>query len=186
MNIQNLIIYQFNPLYQILKELDYESNFKTIHVTNEKLLNNEIKSLKNYLIITNKELSNIQNQYIFHNFPIKFSMLVEKLNIELLKQKFNDQSEININNYRINVNSREMLLKDKKLKLTEKEVNTIIYLSKINKPVNIDELQRNVWGYQSGIETHTVETHIYRLRKKISKTFDDEYFIKSKKNGYQI
>ena len=113
-------------------------------------------------------------------------MLVEKLNIELLKQKFNDQSEININNYRINVNSREMLLKDKKLKLTEKEVNTIIYLSKINKPVNIDELQRNVWGYQSGIETHTVETHIYRLRKKISKTFDDEYFIKSKKNGYQI
>ena len=72
------------------------------------------------------------------------------------------------------------------LKLTEKEVNTIIYLSKKGKSVNIDELEKNVWKYQSDIETHTVETHIYRLRKKFQKTFKDENFIMSKKNGYQI
>ena len=59
-----------------------------------------------------------------------------------------------------------MLIKDIKLKLTEKEINTIIFLSKSNKPVSIDELQEKVWSYQSDIETHTVETHIYRLRKK--------------------
>ena len=79
-----------------------------------------------------------------------------------------------------------MLIKDNKLKLTEKEINTITYLSKSDKPVSIDELQKKVWSYQSDIETHTVETHIYRLRKKILNTFNDKDFIISEKNGYQI
>ena len=79
-----------------------------------------------------------------------------------------------------------MLTKNKKLKLTEKEINTITYLSKSEKPVSIDELQEKVWSYQSDIETHTVETHIYRLRKKILNTFNDKDFIISEKNGYQI
>ena len=57
---------------------------------------------------------------------------------------------------------------------------------KSNKPVSIDELQKKVWSYQSDIESHTVETHIYRLRKKILSNFKDEEFIISKKNGYQI
>ena len=79
-----------------------------------------------------------------------------------------------------------MLIKDNKLKLTEKEINTITYLSKSDKPVSIDELQEKVWSYQSDMETHTVETHIYRLRKKILNTFNDKDFIISEKNGYQI
>ena len=79
-----------------------------------------------------------------------------------------------------------MLKENTKLKLTEKEINTIIYLSKTNNPISIDELQEKVWSYQSDIETHTVETHIYRLRKKILNIFDDNKFIISKKNGYQI
>ena len=119
-------------------------------------------------------------------FPIKFNKLIEKLNIQSLKQQFNDQSEINIKNYSINLNSREMTLNNLKLKLTEKEVNTIMYLSKIEKPTTVEELESEVWGYQPDIETHTVETHIYRLRKKILKTFSDKNFINSKKNGYQI
>ena len=186
MNNQNLIIYQFTALYEILKELDQELNFKIIEVLDEKILNKEIKKLKNYLIITNFFLINIDNQYIFDQSPIKVSKLVEKLNIEFLKNQFNDQSGIIIDNYIINLNSREMSLKSTRLKLTEKEINTIIYLFKIKKPVSINELQTNVWGYQLNIETHTVETHIYRLRKKILKIFKDENFIVSKKNGYQI
>ena len=79
-----------------------------------------------------------------------------------------------------------MLINDIKLKLTEKEINTISYLSQSNKPVSIDELQKKVWSYQYDIETHTVETHIYRLRKKIYNTFNDKEFIISQKNGYQI
>ena len=186
MNIKNLIIYDFTVLHQILKEIEQELNFKIIEVSNEKILNNEIKYLKNYLIISKKKYLNYNNQLYFNDLPIKIYKLVERLNVELLRQQFSEQSEIIISNYKFNLNSREMLSKSLKLKLTEKEVNIIIYLSEIKKPVNVDELQTNVWGYKSGIETHTVETHIYRLRKKILKIFKDENFIISKKNGYQI
>ena len=91
-----------------------------------------------------------------------------------------------VGNYNLNLNSREMSSGDKKLKLTEKEIDTIVYLFKVASSVKIQELQLNVWGYQSQLETHTVETHIYRLRKKILKIFNDENFIISKKDGYEI
>ena len=103
-----------------------------------------------------------------------------------MKQKFSEQSEMNIGNYKINLNSREMSFNDLTLKLTEKESKVILFLSKSNKPVNVDQLQSKVWGFNSKLETHTVETHIYRLRKKINDKFNDENFIISKKNGYQI
>ena len=79
-----------------------------------------------------------------------------------------------------------MIGKDNKLKLTEKEVNIIVYLSKKDNSVSVDQLQFDVWGYRSKLETHTVETHIYRLRKKILKKFNDNNFILSHKNGYKI
>ena len=183
---QNLIIYKFTSLFQILEELDLDLNFNVIFVDSEKSLNDKVKNLNNYLIISNKKYSDIDNQFVLDTTPIKIFQLVEKMNIEFLKLQFNSQSEVKINNYIINLNSREMLKNITKLKLTEKEINTISYLSKSNKPVSIDELQEKVWSYQSDIETHTVETHIYRLRKKILNTFNDNKFIISKKNGYQI
>ena len=125
-------------------------------------------------------------QLILENTPINIFKLIEKINIEFLKLQFNNQSEIKINNYSIDLNSREMLINNLKLKLTEKEINIITYLSKSKKPISIHELQEKVWSYQSDIETHTVETHIYRLRKKILNIFNDDKFIVSKKNGYQI
>ena len=70
--------------------------------------------------------------------------------------------------------------------MTEKEINTILYLSKKKEPIHIKELEKAVWEYQSEIETHTVETHIYRLRKKIFNTFRDDNFLISKKDGYII
>ena len=184
--MQNLIIYKFNPLYHILEELDLDLNFDIIFLENENSLNNKIKNPSNYLIISNKKHLNIRNQFILDKMPINIFKLIEKINIEFLKLQFNSQSEVKINKYNIDLNSREMLKNNTKLKLTEKEINTITYLSNSNKPVSIDELQKKVWSYQSDIETHTVETHIYRLRKKILNVFDDNEFILSKKNGYQI
>ena len=135
---------------------------------------------------SSKKISD-KNQYlILDKLPIKFSKLIESLNIKFLKNKFVHQSKIEIKNYLIDLNSREISLNDIRLKLTEKEINTIIYLSNQKKPISIQELQTKVWGYQSGMETHTVETHIYRLRKKILKTFNDENLLLSKKNGYHI
>ena len=186
MSTQNLIIYKFTTLYLILEELALDINFKTSFVDSKKSLNDKVKNLSNYLIISNKKYLDLDNQFVLENIPIKISKLVEKINIEFLKLQFNSQSHVKLNNYTIDLNSREMLIDSTKLKLTEKEINTIIYLSKSIKPVSIDELQEKVWRYQSDIETHTVETHIYRLRKKILNTFNDNEFIISKKNGYKI
>ena len=186
MSVQNLIIYKFSSLYQILEEISSDLNFNITFVDNENSLNGKIKNSNHYRIASNKRYSNIDAQIVLDNLPINIFKLIEKINIEFLKQQFNSQSEFQINKYKIDLNSRELLLKSSKLKLTEKEINTIIYISKSNKPVSIDELQEKVWSYQSDIETHTVETHIYRLRKKILKTFNDNEFIISKKDGYHI
>ena len=186
MSRQDLIIYKFTGLYQILEELGADLNFNIAFEDTEEFLNERVKNLNNYLIISNKKYSVIQNQFVLDNLPINVFKLIEKINIEFLKLQFNSQSQVKVNNYTIDLNSREMLKKNTKLKLTEKEINTITYLSKSDKPVGVDELQEKVWSYQSDIETHTVETHIYRLRKKILNTFNDNNFITSEKNGYQI
>ena len=184
--VQNLIIYKFNSLYQILEELDLNLNFKIIFADNENSLNDIVKNLNNYLIISNKKDSNFINHLVLDNTPINIFKLIERINIEFLRLQFNSQSEVKINDYTIDLNSRKMTIKNITLKLTEKEINTIIYLSKSKKPVSIEELKEKVWSYQSDIETHTVETHIYRLRKKLLSTFKENEFIISKKNGYQI
>ena len=186
MNIQNLIIYKFAPLYHILEELGLDLNFKIIFVDNESSLDDQVKNLNNYLIIVDKRHSNISNQFVLDGIPINIFKLVEKINIEFLKLQFNSQSKIIVNNYTIDLNSREILKENTKIKLTEKEINTITYLSKSSKPVSINELQKKVWSYQPDVETHTVETHIYRLRKKFLNAFNDNEFIISKKNGYKI
>ena len=186
MTTQNLIIYKFNTLYHILVELDLDLNFKITFADTKDSLDDKLIYHNNSLIITNSKYADIGNHFVLDNSPINISKLIEKINIEFLKLQFNNQSQMKVNNYNINLNSRELIINDTRLKLTEKEINTIIYLSKTKKPVSIDELQAKVWSYQSDIETHTVETHIYRLRKKISNTFNDKDFIISKKNGYQI
>jgi hypothetical protein len=186
MNNHNLIIFNFKSLYAILKELEEHLNFKIFESISTKNLNNKIKNSKNYLVITKKKVDDISNQFILDNVPIKISKLVEKINIQSLKCQFNEKSEFKIAKYKIDLNSRELIGKNNTLKLTEKETNIIIYLSQSNDPVSVDQLQFDVWGYQSKLETHTVETHIYRLRKKILKNFNDNNFILSHKNGYQI
>ena len=185
MNNQKILIYDFDILYQILNELKKEINFEIINI-NTKDFSSLEKVDDDSLIITKKEISNIKNQLIISKLPIRFFKLIEQLNLSFLKQKFNEQSEFIVKNYKINLNSREMIFNSIKLKLTEKETNIIIFLSKSNKPVNIQQLQSEVWGYHSELETHTVETHIYRLRKKIHASFGDEKFIISEKDGYKI
>ena len=112
MNNQNLIIYQFSSLYQILKELELNLNFKITEVLSEKKLNLETKNLNSYIIVTKKKILNIQEQYVLDKLPIKIFKLIEKLNVQFLKLQFNEQSEISINDYTINLNSREISFKN--------------------------------------------------------------------------
>jgi hypothetical protein len=186
MNNQNLIIFNFKSLYLILKELEEHLNFKIVESPNVKNLNDKIENSKNYLIISQNKINNIDNQFVLNNFPIKISKLIEKINIQSLKLQFNEKSEFKTSKYKIDLNSRELIGKNDKLKLTEKEANIIVYLSRSSESVSVDQLQFDVWGHRSTLETHTVETHIYRLRKKIFKKFNDNNFILSHKNGYKI
>ena len=186
MNLKKLIIYDFNELFKILYEIKKELNYEITEIIAENSLNISIINKNDHLVIVKKLVKNLNNQILIKSLPIKLSKLVEKFNIEFLKRNFHSQSELKIQKYRLDVNSRELIFKDKKIKLTEKESNIILYISNSIKPVSIEDLQLNVWGYHSDLETHTVETHVYRLRKKILATFDDNNFIISKKNGYQI
>ena len=186
MIIQNVIIYKFNNLFEILNEISQDIEINFIEAHNENNLKNIIQNSSHYLIVTQQNISNLDNQLQLTNIPIKISKLIEMINIKLLKNQFSNQSKVKIKNYILNINSREISNNNTLMKLTEKEINTIIYLSKTNKSVSINELEKNVWQYEADMETHTVETHIYRLRKKIYEKFEDEDFIISKKNGYEI
>ena len=186
MHKQILIIFKFKSLFKIIKELEIELNFHVIEVSNELDLINKVQQFNNSLIITQKAAIDKSNQIILNQLPIKILKLLERINIEFLKLQFNEKSKINIGKYKINLNSRYLISNDQKLKLTEKEADIIIYLYKSNSPVKINQLQKEVWGFKSKLETHTVETHIYRLRKKILEIFKDNDFIISKKNGYKI
>ena len=186
MNKQNLIIYDFNELFSILIEIKSNLNFNLLNVSKKEFSELKLDNLSSYLIITKKKIQNLENQIVLNNYPLKITKIIEIININFLKIKFIQQSDIDLGFYKLNLNSRKIFNDKNELSLTEKEANIIIFLKKSEKPVSIDELQTEVWGHNSKLDTHTVETHIYRLRKKISSKFNNHDFIKSTKLGYNI
>ena len=185
MNSRILIIYEYQILYQILNEISESLNFEIAQSNSKNLKELNYDPKNNYLIISKKKIEGIKNSLIMENVPIKFEKLIEIINIKFLKNKFLDQSHIEIGEYDLDLNSRKISLGDKSLDLTERETNLIIFI-KDKKNVTIKELQKMVWDYSPDLETHTVETHIYRLRKKMKETFGDENFILNTSNGYSI
>ena len=186
MSYKKLIIYEYDSLFNILNEIKENLNFEPIRAQENDFQNIVSNLTSDFLIISKKNLEKINNQIILRELPIKMNKFIELINVQYLKNKFNLQSNINIGSYNLNLNSRKIIKNDIDLDLTERETNIIIYLIKSKMPVKIDELQKEVWGYSSELETHTVETHIYRLRKKMKEKFGDENFISSLKNGYKI
>ena len=186
MNKQNLIIFKLKIFYDVLKELESLTNLSVFEASNQKECKELQNKLVDYVVVTSQKNNNISEALSLSKFPIKIFRFFETINVLYLKSQYQDKSEINVGKYKIDINSREIKFKSNILKLTEKEVKIINYLLKSNKSVKIDELQLEVWGHQLKLETHTVETHIYRLRKKIVKKFNDGNFIISKKEGYKI
>jgi len=186
MSHKKLIIYEYDSLFNILNEIKENLNFEPIKAqeNNLKDINSTITS--DFLIISKNNLEKIDNQIYLTNLPIRINKIIELINVQFLKNKFNLQSNINIGSYILNLNSRKIIKNDINLDLTERETNLIVYLNKSKSPIKINELQKDVWEYSSDLETHTVETHIYRLRKKMKDKFGDNKFILSLKNGYKI
>ncbi|MBA1340011.1 MAG: DNA-binding response regulator, OmpR family, contains REC and winged-helix (wHTH) domain [Pelagibacterales bacterium] len=210
----NIYIVEFKELYNILKEIEVDLPFNLNYFSKEdkffQLIDNNEFENKNFLILTKidyknnflkkniindkkiiflspkKKTSKIDNNFISFIYPIKIFDLIEKINIQLIKQKYNYQSKINISKYSLDINSRIISTNNNILKLTEREIDIILFLKDSKIPQKISNLQNKVWGYSTNIETHTVETHIYRLRKKINDIFNDDHFITSNDEGYFI
>ena len=194
MSKQIVFIINFDSLYEILDEIKenlpfkiikYENNGTFIKALDLDMTNSLIISKSNQKTLLNKEVKQ-KNLLNFDVFPLNIKKLLELISIKLIKLRFNYQSKINIKGYELNLNSKFFSKNDLILKLTEKEIEIILYLSEIKTKHDVLDLQKNIWGYSSDMETHTVETHIYRLRKKISNKFNDQNFILSHKNGYFI
>ena len=192
--MQNVFIINFNSLYEILDEIKENLSFKIIKIKNEEDLTNNLDLDKiDFLVISKTDYKLLLNNNItdknfldFNDLPLSLKKLLELINIKLIKLKFNQQSKLVIKGYGLNLNSKFLSKDNLKLKLTEKEIEIILYLNNTKIKHNVADLQKNIWGYSADMETHTVETHIYRLRKKISDLFKDEKFILSHKNGYFI
>ena len=188
---------QLTVLHNILNEIKNLLSFDVQNYPSEEEFLKDLNknnSLGKSTIITNSNVKfkaasvNIdkRNILVFDNFPIQLNKLIDKINIQLIKQKYDHQSKIRIKDYNLNFNSRVISKNSNELKLTEREIDIILFLKNQTEPKTIDILQKEIWHYSSDLETHTVETHIYRLRKKIKDQFNDQNFILSYKDGYSI
>ncbi len=185
MNSKILIIYEYQILFEILNEIREKLNFKVIKLNSKEFIDYKYEKKNNYLILSSRKYENIGDCLILSSIPIKLERLIEFININFLKNKFSDQSNVKIGKYNLDLNSRKISLKGKNLNLTEREINLIVFINE-KKSVTVKDLQEKVWDYSPDLETHTVETHIYRLRKKMKETFGDENFITNDTNGYLI
>ena len=195
---QSISIIEYLPLYNILIEIKslFKFNinyYKSLDDFIDKIKSNNFRYSNTIVIVSNKDhkLFSIKdidknNILILDDLPLKIEKFIDIINSRLIKQNYNLQSKLNIKDYILNLNSRIISLDKDELKLTEREIDIILFLSENEKPQSVDNLQKKVWGYSMDLETHTVETHVYRLRKKIKDKFNDENFITSNDKGYSI
>ena len=181
MSSKTLIIYNTPILFEILNEIKENLYFEIIALNGKRIEPTFLSKYEDYIIISDKENDN-QNCKII-NFPKKLNIILEQINIWFLGNKFSSQSKIKVGNYFLDLNSRTISNNKDQLNLTEKETELILFIMN-NKFVSLKNLQQKVWKHSSDLETHTVETHVYRLRKKFLEKFKDDKFINHDKKGY--
>ena len=189
---KNIYLVEFKQLFTILNEINnflnyniYEVDYKNYLVNQDIDSNNSLFLFKNNDFLKKKKLK-FKNNLILDDLPIHINKLIEKINISFLKTVYQSNSKIFFKKYFLNLNNKTINLSEKKLKLTEKEMKIILFLLTKKIPQKTPVLQKEIWGYNQDLETHTVETHIYRLRKKINNYFNDSTFLKKNKNGYLL
>ena len=192
MHKKNIYLVEFKQLFTILNEINnflnyniYEVDYKNYLVNQDLQNNNSLFLFKNKDFLEKKKLK-FKNNLILNDLPIHINKLIEKINISFLKTVYQSNSKIFFKKYFLNLNNKTINLNENKLKLTEKEMKIILFLLTKKIPQKTPVLQKEIWGYSQDLETHTVETHIYRLRKKINNYFNDSTFLKKNKNGYLL
>ena len=193
---QKLYIINLSNFYDIISELKEHIGFEILKFDNkeiffEKYKSESISTENSILIVHEKEYNFFvkeinEDQIIKFKPPVSIFTFIENLNVRFIQKKYQDQSSINVKEFFLDINSRELKKGNITLKVTERETDMILFLNNSKKPVNVETLEKEIWQHSSELETHTVETHIYRLRKKIKAEFGNDDLIKSNKNGYTI
>ena len=193
---QKLYIINLSNFFDIISELKEHIGFEILKFDNKEIFfdkyNSKSISTKNSILIVREKEYNSFVKYINEDQIIKFKppvsifTFIENLNVRFIQKKYQDQSSVNVKDFFLDINSRELKKGKLILKLTERETDMILFLNNSKKPVNVETLEKEIWQHSSELETHTVETHIYRLRKKIKAEFGNDDLIKSNKNGYTI
>jgi len=193
---QKLYIINLSNFYDIISELKEHIDYELLKFDNKEIFFDKHKSKRistenSILIVHEKEynffVQNInEHQIIKFKPPVNIFTFIENLNVRFIQKKYQDQSNVNVKDFFLDINSRELKKGNSTLKLTERETDMILFLNNSEKPVNVETLEKKIWQHSSELETHTVETHIYRLRKKIKAEFGNDDLIKSNKSGYTI
>jgi len=183
----------FETLDDYLKNIkdNVTANIIVTHLSNFELVEKSKRKINSPIFYLTSKTNNINTKtklqkYELIYYPFNLRNFIEKINLAYMKSKFAINSKVELLNYTINLNTREIITGQNKLKLTEREKNFLLFLKNSKKPQTIRNILESVWGYSKGIETHTVETHVHRLRKKFLVSFNDSSFIKNNKKGYYI
>jgi hypothetical protein len=201
----NIIIFSNNDFFDSFNELEKYCDFKiysnikgtltdkSILLIHEEYLSDkknieQISKLKNIKVIFHNKNFNLSN--INHNLkillPLSFIEINNMIQNLKIKSDFNINSSIKIKNYLLDKNTKKLIYNDLFIILTEKEIHILEILLKRNEPISKNSLLELVWNYSKNTDTHTVETHIYRLRKKVKDKFDDDNLILNTKTGYSL
>ena len=193
---QKLYIINLSNFYDIIKELEEHIDYELFKFDNKEIFfdkyNSESISTENSILVVHEKEYNFfveninDDQIVKFKPPVNIFIFIENLNIRFIQKKYQEQSNINVNDFFLDINSRELKKDKSSLKFTERETDMILFLNNSKKPVNVETLEKEIWQHSSELETHTVETHIYRLRKKIKAEFGNDELIKSNKDGYTI
>ena len=180
----------FNLISKNIEINDLKTNkFQAIVTDSE---NNKKNSLNNtsipkVLIQKDSQINKSQESFAL---VVKLPLNIVKFNQDIIdickKYEFNKNSLIKIKNYILDKNARVLKKDNTTLQVTEKEITFLEMLCSSKKPLSRSYILKNIWGYSSEADTHTVETHIYRLRQKIKNSFQDTNFIKNSKSGYLL
>ena len=193
---QKLYIINLSNFYDIISELKEHIGYEISKFDNKEIFLDKHKSesisKENSILVVHENEYNFfakninEDQIIKFKPPVNIFIFIENLNVRFIQKKYQDQSNVSVKDFFLDINSRELKKGKSSLKLTERETDMILFLNNSNKPVNVETLEKEIWQHSSELETHTVETHIYRLRKKIKAEFGNDDLIKSGKDGYVI
>ena len=212
MDNHTISIFGSKIFLEIINEVKLFSRFKIKFYDNLDLCIKDAEKESQLVVFFVNELNkNFLNKIKINDFPLILAVespvtknklsgeLIEQLDMPftifdfkkkiislIAKNEFKKNSLIHLSGYIIDKNERKLKKDNLELQLSEKEINFLILFTENKEPISKNLLLKNVWNYSTGSETHTVETHIHRLRKKILKKFDDRDFIKNNNKGYYI